>query len=98
MVKLMPADISGSAGAQTILDAIRMRWPWVKHLFADGAYDDGTQLMDKAAFLDIVRRIDKEPSFKGAAAALGSRAYLQLAHPMAPVGLRLLGRVLMNDG
>jgi hypothetical protein len=28
-----------SAGAQTILDGIRKRWPWVKHLFADAAYD-----------------------------------------------------------
>jgi transposase len=37
MVNLTPADISDSAGAQMILDAIRRRWPWVKHLFADGA-------------------------------------------------------------
>ncbi|HXF53135.1 MAG TPA: IS5 family transposase [Hyphomicrobiaceae bacterium] len=67
MVNLTPADISDSAGAQTILDAIRKRWPWIKHLFADGAYDR-TQLMDKAAFLDfvieVVRRIDTEPGFK----------------------------------
>jgi len=33
-----------------ILDAIRKRWPWIKQLFADGAYDR-TQLTDKAAFL-----------------------------------------------
>jgi putative transposase len=50
-----------------ILDAIRKRWPWLKHLFADGAYDRG-KLMDKAAFrdftLEIVRRIDAEPGFK----------------------------------
>ena len=67
MVHLTTADISDSAGAQMILDAIRKRWPWLKHLFADGAYDR-TQLMDKAAFLDfiieIVRRIDSEPGFK----------------------------------
>ena len=67
MVNLTPADISDSAGAQPILDAIRKRWPWLKHLFADGAYDR-TKLMDKAAFLDfvveIVRRIDKEEGFK----------------------------------
>jgi hypothetical protein len=47
-----------------ILDAIRKRWPWVEHPFADGAYDR-TQFMDKAAFLDfvieVVRRIDAEP-------------------------------------
>ena len=36
MVHLTPADISDSAGGQVILDAIRKRWPWVKHLFADG--------------------------------------------------------------
>ncbi|MDG6094521.1 IS5 family transposase [Acetobacter sp. AN02] len=37
MVNLTPADISDNAGTQMILDAIRKRWPWVKHLFADGA-------------------------------------------------------------
>lgn len=67
MVNLTPADVSDSAGAQTIIDAIRKRWPWLKHLFADGAYDRG-KLMDKAAFRDfvieIVRRTDKEPGFK----------------------------------
>lgn len=67
MVNLTTADISDSAGAQMILDGIRKRWPWIKHLFADGAYDR-TQLMDKAAFLDfvieVVRRIDGEPGFK----------------------------------
>ena len=67
MVNLTPADISDSAGAQAILDAIRKHWPWLKHLFADGAYDR-TQIMDKAAFLEflieIVRRIEAEPGFR----------------------------------
>lgn len=66
MVNLTPADISDSAGAQMILDAIRKRWPWLKHLFADGAYDRA-MLMDKAAFLDfiieVVRRIDGQSGF-----------------------------------
>lgn len=35
MVNLPPADVSDSAGAQTILGAIRKRGPWLKHLFAD---------------------------------------------------------------
>jgi hypothetical protein len=39
MVHLTPTDISDSARAQVILDGIRKRWPWVKHPFADGAYD-----------------------------------------------------------
>jgi putative transposase len=67
MVNLTTADISDSAGAQAVLDALRRRWPWVKHLFADGAYDR-LQLMDKADFLDfvieVVRRTDAEPGFK----------------------------------
>ena len=29
MVNLTPADISDSAGAQMIMDAIGKRWPWV---------------------------------------------------------------------
>lgn len=66
MVNLTTADISDSAGAQMILDAIRRRWPWLKHFFADGAYDRG-QLMDKAAFLgfviEIVRRLADQPGF-----------------------------------
>src|ERR1700761_7057794 len=67
MVNLTPADISDSAGAQMILDGVRKRWPWVKHLFADGAYDR-TQLMDKAAFRDftiqIVKRSDAAVGFE----------------------------------
>jgi putative transposase len=75
MVNLPPSDVSDSAGAQTILDAIRKRWPWLKHLFADAGYDR-TKLMDKAAFLgdlrssrghflvEIVRRSDKVAGFK----------------------------------
>ena len=67
MVDLTPADIADGAGARMILDGLRRRWPWIKHLFADGAYDR-RQLMDKAAFLDVVvevvRRTDSEPGFK----------------------------------
>jgi transposase len=56
MVNLTTADVSDSVGAQTILTAIRKRWPWLKHLFADAGYDR-TKLMDKAAFLDFVVEI-----------------------------------------
>jgi putative transposase len=67
IVNLTTADISDSAGAQQILAALRKRWPWLKHLFADGAYDR-TQLMDKAAFLDfvveIVRKMENQKGFE----------------------------------
>lgn len=42
------------------------RWPWVKHLFADAAYDRLT-LMDKAVYLDfvieIIRRSERQKGF-----------------------------------
>jgi transposase len=66
MMNLTSADLSDSAGAQLILDALRQRWPWLKHLFGDGAYDH-TRLMDKAAFLDftveVVRRLAGQAGF-----------------------------------
>lgn len=37
MVNLTTADISRAG--QAVLDGIRKRWPWVKHLFVDSAYD-----------------------------------------------------------
>ncbi|MER9428770.1 IS5 family transposase [Mesorhizobium sp. M0408] len=67
MVNLTTADISDSAGAQSIVGSIQKRWPWLKHLFADGAYDR-TKLMDAVGYrdfvLEIVRRSDAEPGFK----------------------------------
>ncbi len=39
-----------------ILDAIRKRWPWVKHLFADDAYDR-LKLIDKVIDLDFIVEI-----------------------------------------
>jgi transposase len=67
MINPTSADISDSAGAQMILDAIRKRWPWVNHLLAAGARDR-LKLMDKAACLDftveIIRRSDDQKGFE----------------------------------
>ena len=58
MVNLTTAD---RAGAEALQEATYRRWPRVKHLFADSAYDR-RKLLDKAAFLDftveIVRRTE----------------------------------------
>lgn len=66
MVRLTPADLADSTGAVPVLDALKQRWPWVKHLFADGAYDRRT-LLDRAAFLDfvveVVRRLTSQQGF-----------------------------------
>lgn len=66
MIRLSPADLSDSAGAQMILDALHKRWPWLKRLFGDAAYDRG-RLLDKAAFLDftveVIRRLAGQDGF-----------------------------------
>ena len=58
MVNLTTADISDSAGAQAVLEAIHTRWRWIRHLFADSAYDK-RQLLDKAEFLGFTLEIIK---------------------------------------
>ena len=67
MVNLTTADISDSAGAQGILGGIRKRWPWVKHLFANGAYHL-LKIMEKASCLyfivEVILRSDKQEGFK----------------------------------
>ena len=53
MVNLTTAEVQDAAGAERIVTAIRQRWPWLGHLFADGAYDRG-RLMSKAAYRGLV--------------------------------------------
>jgi putative transposase len=53
MVNLTPADISDSAGAVKVIEAVKQRWPWLKHWFADSAYDR-RKLLGKAALLEFV--------------------------------------------
>ena len=53
LVNLTPADVQDAAGAERIVGAIRQRWPWLRHLFADGAYDRG-KLASAAAYQDLV--------------------------------------------
>jgi putative transposase len=65
-VNLTTADIADSAGAQMNLEALRKRWPWVRHLFGDAAYDRRKR-MDKAAFMDftieVVRKLAGQEGF-----------------------------------
>ena len=66
MVNLIAPSISDSAGAQKILDAFKLCWPWLKRLFADSAYDRRA-LLDKAVFLDfiveVVRTVQDQHTF-----------------------------------
>jgi putative transposase len=66
-VNLTPADIADFTGAQLVLDALIQRWPYIKHLFGDAAYDRRT-LLDKAAYLDftieVVRSLQGQNGFQ----------------------------------
>lgn len=65
-VNLTPADVADSTGAMLVLDALKQKWPDVKHLFGDAAYDH-RKFMDKVAFLDftveVVRRLQGQHGF-----------------------------------
>jgi putative transposase len=67
MVNLTPADVQDAQGAERIIAAVRRRWPWLKHLFADGAYDRG-RLMSQAAYRDfvieVVRKLTGQRGFQ----------------------------------
>src|SRR5918995_1404653 len=67
MVTLTPADVQDAEGAEAIIKAIRRCWPWLKHLFADGAYDRG-KLMSAAAYhdfvIEVVRKLAGQQGFQ----------------------------------
>ena len=69
MVGLMVhgADIQDRDGASGLLKSIRHRWPWLRHVFADGGYA-GDKLKGRLAKLgqwtmEIVKRSDKVEGF-----------------------------------
>jgi putative transposase len=67
MVNLTAADVQDAAGAEAIVKGVRRRWPWLKHLFADGAYDRG-RLASLAAYkdftLEVVRKLPDQKGFQ----------------------------------
>ena len=67
MVNLTTADVQDAAGAEAIIKGVRRRWPWLKHLFADGAYDRG-RLASLAAYkdftLEVVRKLPNQKGFQ----------------------------------
>jgi hypothetical protein len=54
-------------GAEQIIKAMCQRWPWLMHLFTDGAYDR-ERLISPAAYpdfvIEIVRKLSDQEGFK----------------------------------
>lgn len=62
------ADIQDRDGAVDVLKAVRFRFPWLRHVFADGGYA-GDKLKDALApigkwTLEIIKRSDAAKGFK----------------------------------
>lgn len=62
------ADIQDRDGAVDVLKAVRQRFPWLRHVFADGGYAGG-KLRDAIAgsgqwTIEIIKRSDKANGFK----------------------------------
>lgn len=77
---------------QFVLDTLVKRWPCVKHLFDDAAYDRRT-LLDKAACLDftveVVRGLRWQSGFQVQLQRWGRRTDVWMANALPPLGTRL---------
>lgn len=67
MADLTAADVRDAPGAEKIVKTILQRWPCLRHLFADGAYDRG-RLADLAAYkgltLEVVHKLPDQRGFQ----------------------------------
>jgi len=67
-VLIHAANIQDRDGAPGVLNAIRSRWPWLRHVFADGGHAGDklrAALADKGRWtLEIIRRSDKAKGFE----------------------------------
>lgn len=66
-LKVQPADVQDRDGAVDVLASLRSLYPWLRHLFADGAYQ-GDKLRDAVAefgrwTIDIIKRSDAAQGF-----------------------------------
>ena len=63
-----PAGIQDRDGAVPLLNDLRHRWPWLRHVFADGGYAGeklADALSDKGKWtIEIVKRSDKAEGFE----------------------------------
>jgi transposase len=89
-----PADIQDRDGAPLVLASARFLYPWLRHVFADGAYS-GAKLdaaLDKSSrwTIEIVKRSDAAGDLSCCPGA-GGRAHLCLAQPQPPPRQRLRG-------
>ncbi len=81
------ADIQDRDGAPAVLKTILKRWPWLRHIFADGGYQ-GPKLVGPLHRRDR-KALRHCQGLRVAAASLGRRTHLRLARPLQKAGQRL---------
>src|SRR5260370_8716641 len=63
-----PADVQDRDGAALVIEAIHDLFPWLRHLFADGAYSGDKLLTSLAKFgrwsIEIVKRMADTVGFQ----------------------------------
>ena len=90
------ADIQDRDGAVDVLAAIRTRFPWLRHVFADGGYA-GEKLRSALVgmgkwTIEIIKRSDKAKGFEVLPPPMGCRANLRMARAL-PTARQRLGKV-----
>lgn len=105
------ADIQDRDGAPDVLKAMRFRFPWLRHVFADGGYA-GDKLREALKghgswTLEIIKRSDTAKGFvllprrpEGSGTNMGRRTDIRVARPLPPSRQRLgaLNRKLHRMG
>ena len=91
MILIHGADVQDRDGAPAVLKAARFRFPWLRHVFADGGYagDKLRQALKGSGewVIEIIRRSDRAKGFE----VLPRRWVVErtLAWPLPPIGQRL---------
>ena len=92
-VLVYAADIQDRDAAPDVLKAIRYRFPWLRHVFADDGYAGEklrTALAGKGNWtIEIIKRSDTEKRLPRPTPAMGSRTHIRMVRAVPQVGKRL---------
>lgn len=96
------ADIQDRDGAPLVLREIIKRFPWLRHIFADGGYA-GDKLKDAPRSIgkwtiEIIKRTNVGQRLRSSAPAVGRRTHLGLAQSQLPSGQGLRASHRLGDG
>jgi putative transposase len=76
------ASVQDRDGAPDLLEAVRHRFPWLRHVFAAGGKRRGALKGHGDRTIEVIRRSDA--GLRGPAATPGGRAHLRLPRTMPP--------------